>query len=89
MLVLTRNNNQSIMIGDNIVVTILGISGNQVRLGISAPADIPVHREEVAQRIAAEATRSAPASRASIERLRDSGMRRTQHGRLRPERSHA
>jgi len=47
MLVLTRHSNQSIMIGDNVVVTVLEVRGDQVRLGISAPRSVDVHREEV------------------------------------------
>jgi carbon storage regulator len=47
VLVLTRRANQSIMIGDNVVVTVLEVRGDQVRLGIQAPRDIEVHREEV------------------------------------------
>ena len=47
MLVLTRHANQSIMIGDDVVVTVLEIRGDQVRLGIQAPRSVDVHREEV------------------------------------------
>lgn len=47
MLVLTRQSNQSIMIGNDVVVTILEIRGDHVRIGIKAPRDVPVHREEV------------------------------------------
>lgn len=47
MLVLTRQANQSIMIGDDVIVTILEIRGDQVRLGIRAPRSVDVHREEV------------------------------------------
>ncbi|MEO7519238.1 MAG: carbon storage regulator CsrA [Acidimicrobiales bacterium] len=47
MLVLTRHANQSIMIGQDVVVTVLEVRGDQVRLGISAPRSIDVHREEV------------------------------------------
>jgi carbon storage regulator len=47
MLVLTRHANQSIMIGEEVVVTVLEIRGDQVRLGISAPRSVDVHREEV------------------------------------------
>lgn len=53
MLVLTRRTNQSIIIGDGIEVTILGIAGEKVRLGISAPEDVGVYRQEVYARIAA------------------------------------
>lgn len=51
MLVLTRKEGESIVIGDNITVTVQSISGNQVRIGVEAPRDLPVHREELAQRI--------------------------------------
>ena len=47
MLVLTRKTNERIMIGDSIVITVIEIRGNQVRLGIEAPKDVPVHRREV------------------------------------------
>jgi len=47
MLVLSRQRDESIMIGDTIVITIVDIRGDKVRLGIVAPADIPVHRQEV------------------------------------------
>ncbi len=51
MLVLSRKEGESIIIGKDIVITILGVRGNQVRLATGAPADISVHREEVYQRI--------------------------------------
>lgn len=54
MLILTRRPGESVKIGDDITVTVLGIKGNQLRLGFTAPAHIPVHREEVYQRIQAE-----------------------------------
>lgn len=54
MLVLTRHTGESVMIGDNVTVTVLGIRGNQVRIGVNAPKDVPVHREEIAERIAAQ-----------------------------------
>ena len=47
MLVLSRKPKESICIGDNIVVTVLGVQGDRVRLGIEAPLEIPVHRQEV------------------------------------------
>ncbi len=51
MLILTRRIGESIMIGQNVKITVLNIKGNQVRLGIDAPRTIPVHREEIYQRI--------------------------------------
>lgn len=52
MLVLNRSPNQSIKIGDDITVTVLSVQGNKVRFGIDAPQEVPVHRAEVAERIA-------------------------------------
>ncbi len=54
MLVLSRHRDESIMIGDNVVVTIVDIRGDKVRLGIDAPQDIPVHRQEVYEAIKRE-----------------------------------
>ncbi|MGK0441205.1 MAG: carbon storage regulator [Pseudohongiellaceae bacterium] len=51
MLVLSRRLGETLIIADNVKVSVLGISGNQVRLGIDAPKDVSVHREEVYQRI--------------------------------------
>jgi carbon storage regulator len=55
MLILTRRCNESIKIGDEVTVTVLAVKGGQVRLGFTAPESVPVHREEVYERIKAEA----------------------------------
>ena len=54
MLVLSRKRDESIIIGDNIIVTIVDIRGDKVRLGINAPEDVPVHRQEVYEAIQRE-----------------------------------
>ena len=54
MLILTRRTGETLNIGDQIQVTVLGIKGNQVRIGINAPKDVPVHREEIYEKIANE-----------------------------------
>ncbi len=54
MLILTRKVNESLIVGDDITITVLGVKGNQVRLGVTAPRDVAVHREEIYQRISGE-----------------------------------
>ncbi len=47
MLILTRRVGETVMIGNEVTVTVLGVKGNQVRIGVNAPKDVPVHREEI------------------------------------------
>ena len=54
MLILIRRVGESLIIGDDVVVNILGVKGNQVRIGVDAPKEVPVHREEIYDRIQAE-----------------------------------
>jgi carbon storage regulator len=54
MLILTRRVGERLVIGGNVIVTVLGLKGNQVRIGVEAPNEVPVHREEIYQRILKE-----------------------------------
>jgi carbon storage regulator len=54
MLILTRRVGETVMIGDNVTVTVLGVKGNQVRVGVNAPKEVAVHREEIYERIKRE-----------------------------------
>ncbi len=75
MLVLTRSANQSIMIGDDIVVTVLEVRGDHVRLGIRAPKSVAVHREEVLAQLEAANREAAASGHANLDRLHSLGTR--------------
>jgi carbon storage regulator len=67
MLILTRRVGETVMIGNEVTVTVLGVKGNQVRIGVNAPKDVAVHREEIYERIKREEEQdsrtSAPVAR--------------------------
>ena len=63
MLILTRRVGETVVIGDDVTVTVLGVKGNQVRLGVNAPREVAVHREEIFERIRREQTEDESAPR--------------------------
>lgn len=71
MLVLSRQRDESIFIGDNIVITIVDIRGDKVRLGIQAPTEIPVHRQEVYEAIQRENTQASQHSKSKKQPASD------------------
>ena len=64
MLILTRRVGETVMIGEDVTVTVLGVKGNQVRIGVNAPRDVAVHREEIFERIKREEQEGADEPRA-------------------------
>ena len=60
MLILTRRVGETLMVGDDITITVLGVKGNQVRIGVNAPRDVAVHREEIYNRIHEDDTNKTP-----------------------------
>ena len=74
MLILTRRVGETVVIGNDVTVTVLGVKGNQVRLGVNAPREVAVHREEIFERIKREQDADAPAAAAP------SGSATSKHG---------
>ena len=62
MLILTRRAGETLMIGDDVTVTVLGVKGGQIRIGVNAPREVAVHREEIYERIQAEGDQKHPAN---------------------------
>ncbi len=67
MLILTRRAGETVMIGSDVTITVLGVKGNQVRIGINAPKDVAVHREEIFERIQSEKAAEAPQAKVAEE----------------------
>ena len=67
MLILTRRVGESLTIGDNVTVTVLGVKGNQVRVGVDAPREVAVHRQEIYERIQADKAKPSAAEQTNGE----------------------
>ena len=81
MLILTRRVGETVMIGDNVTVTVLGVKGNQVRVGVNAPRDVAVHREEIFERIKREEQDGGTAARSAVRPGNGNGHAAERHGR--------
>jgi carbon storage regulator len=71
MLILTRRVGETLMIGDEVTVTVLGVKGNQVRLGVNAPRTVAVHREEIYERIKREQDHDSNAGASNLKIVDD------------------
>jgi len=67
MLILTRRVGESLMIGDDVTITVLGVKGNQVRIGVKAPKEVAVHREEILNRIEEASAEKESVSEPSLD----------------------
>ena len=67
MLILTRRVGESLMIGDDVTITVLGVKGNQVRIGVKAPKEVAVHREEILNRIEEASAEKEPLSEPRLD----------------------
>jgi carbon storage regulator len=71
MLILTRRVGETVMIGNEVTVTVLGVKGNQVRIGVNAPKDVAVHREEIYERIKREEDQDSRSPQAPVAKVID------------------
>jgi len=71
MLILTRRVGETVMIGNEVTVTVLGVKGNQVRVGVNAPKDVAVHREEIYERIKREQDQDGNVASANVKIVDD------------------
>ena len=82
MLILTRRVGETVMIGNEVTVTVLGVKGNQVRIGVNAPKDVAVHREEIYERIKREEDQEGRTPGTVAEDRRRRLIKRSRHLRL-------